>query len=459
MPTFGGWNKDSIYNRYPSIQGGADILVDRESLPEDEYQAPVRHRIVGGKGYRDPALSTLGDMLAELGADEDQGPYTAEEALVRYPPPPPEKEDFWDKLVGGAGDVSDFLLDPLGMVDTGGDKIPDRIELDPTQIDTQPTEDFFANILDPGDIIDGSSISDFGDDATDLKEDTVDNYHSLIDDTRDNWDSLVDDTQDNLSQVGGEIQDWISGDGSGVGTGEGSAYTPYGEKALDYLMGYEELPRKYRDLAIADLYGMVGDRSTPTYQDLTNDPLYQMQLKAGEEAVLRNAGATGNKYGTDINRTLAANTQGLLSDTYNRQMSDRMNRQNLLSGFAFGQPSKASEISDLMLGIDQNAALQQQADAQMEQARLGMLLGAGGSLVGGLASLFSDPKLKKNVNKIGEFNGLDWCTWVWNEAANKLGLHGPGVGVMADQVELKYPNAIGESQGYKTVNYGELINA
>ncbi len=385
------------------------------------------------------------------------GPLTAEEAAIRYPAPPPEEESFWDKIVEGAGDLSDFVLDPLGMVDTGGDFIPDRIELDPTQVDTQPTEDFLSNILDPGDIIDGAGVSDFGDDATELKDDTVDNWHSLVDDTRGNWDSLVEDTQDNLSQVGGEIQDWVSGDGTG-GTGEGSAYTPFGEKALDYLMGYEELPRKYRDLAIADLYGMVGDRSTPTYQDLTNDPLYQMQLKAGEEAVLRNAGATGNKYGTDINRTLAANTQNLLSDTYNRQMSDRMNRQNLLSGFAFGQPSKASEIAGLMTDIDRNAAYQKQADAQMEQARMGMLLGGAGSLVGGLANLFSDPKLKKNVTKIGDFKGLDWCTWIWNEAANKLGLYGAGVGVMADQVETKYPHAIGESKGYKTVNYGELIN-
>lgn len=77
---------------------------------------------------------------------------------------------------------------------------------------------------------------------------------------------------------------------------------------------------------------------------------------------------------------------------------------------------------------------------------LGSALGAAS-----VAASFSDPRLKENVEKIGELeDGLGVYTYdyLWGE---------PGVGVMADEVEQLRPWAMGPTRGgFKTVNYAAL---
>lgn len=78
---------------------------------------------------------------------------------------------------------------------------------------------------------------------------------------------------------------------------------------------------------------------------------------------------------------------------------------------------------------------------------LGSLLGTGLQA----ASLFSDRRLKRDIERIGEMDdGLPIYRWnyVWGE---------PAQGVMADEVALFRPWALGpEIGGYATVNYGAL---
>jgi hypothetical protein len=355
------------------------------------------------------------------------------------------------------GDTIEDTLDPGNIYQTEGDFALGDVISDPSQAG----RDLLSFTTDPSDIVQGGGINDFQSDVEGLIDDTTSNYQSLLDDTRGNIDSLLDDTSGNIGDFieGGTDAFGLGGGAFGTGEGGAGAYTPFGEKALDYLMDYEQLPREYRDQALPSLYGMAQEDFAPTYEQLTADPLYQSQLRAGEEAALRHGAVTGGKRGTDINRSLAANSQQLLENSYNRQLQDRMRKQQAMQGFAFGQPSNTNQISNLMLGIDENAANQQVAQAQMEQARMGQLLGAGSSLAGGLLNFFSDPKLKKNVECLGEYKGLNWCRWIWNEAANKMGLAGVGYGVMADEVEAKYPELAGETNGYRTVNYGGLIDA
>ena len=94
------------------------------------------------------------------------------------------------------------------------------------------------------------------------------------------------------------------------------------------------------------------------------------------------------------------------------------------------------------------------AAQQAGNSTMGGLFGLGGSL-GGAAILkyglpFSDRRLKRNIERCGtRADGLGIYTfeYVWGEKSR---------GVMADEVEKIYPDAVGERDGYQTVNY-EMI--
>lgn len=67
-----------------------------------------------------------------------------------------------------------------------------------------------------------------------------------------------------------------------------------------------------------------------------------------------------------------------------------------------------------------------------------------------LYSLFSDKNLKENIKEVGELdNGLPVYKY------NYKGSPTTQIGVMAQDVEKKKPEAVGERAGYKTVNYDE----
>ena len=67
-----------------------------------------------------------------------------------------------------------------------------------------------------------------------------------------------------------------------------------------------------------------------------------------------------------------------------------------------------------------------------------------------IAGLFSDERLKKNIKKIGEQKGLNVYEYEYLWSPQKW------VGYMAQEVEKLFPDAVGESMGFKTVNYGEI---
>lgn len=79
-------------------------------------------------------------------------------------------------------------------------------------------------------------------------------------------------------------------------------------------------------------------------------------------------------------------------------------------------------------------------------------LGSIGSAVGGIASIFSDRRLKHSIRKVGEFaDGLG--IYVFSYLGSRQRIRG----VMADEVEKLRPWALGPVVGgYATVNYGAL---
>lgn len=88
------------------------------------------------------------------------------------------------------------------------------------------------------------------------------------------------------------------------------------------------------------------------------------------------------------------------------------------------------------------------ADVQKKQSSNGLF----GSIIGGVLGLFSDPRLKKNIVRVGSRpDGLDIYAYeyVWGGKRH--------LGVMADEVEVLRPEAMGASLlGFRTVHYDRL---
>ena len=241
-------------------------------------------------------------------------------------------------------------------------------------------------------------------------------------------------------------------------------------EALGYMKEREALPRQFSEGALRGLggiYGLAG--GTGNQQDLINraiqSPLYQSIMggqEAGEESILRSASMTGGLRSGDVQSNLYDyNTQlqnQALLQSYNQQLQG-------LQGMA-GLPSNTNQIAQQMSGIGQTlgtgiagAGQTQaqgivggtQADLQSRQQGMNNMLG-----IGSLIAAFSDRRLKKNIEKIGEVNGHNWYMWDWNIVANKMGLEGKSEGVLADEIIKTNPECIGLRHGFMMVNYTKL---
>ena len=103
-----------------------------------------------------------------------------------------------------------------------------------------------------------------------------------------------------------------------------------------------------------------------------------------------------------------------------------------------------------------------------QQAKAGGIEQAGSVISTALpiiASFFSDPALKENVEEIAKFEvadpskNLTLYQWDWiPEAKETIVSAFPTVGFMADEVEDKYPQHISSYGGFKTINYLDLLD-
>ena len=199
---------------------------------------------------------------------------------------------------------------------------------------------------------------------------------------------------------------------------------------------------------------------------------YQAQVRAGEEALLQRASATGGLRGGNIQAALAQFRPQMLQQEIEKQYGrlggltslGQLTSQNIAQ---LGQASAAgTATAGLRTGADIAGLLGQQGAAQAgaEMAKgqamagifnlpaqfLGMQYGA---KVGtpGFGSIFSDRRLKRNITKIGtrpDGLGVYEFEYVWGG--------GRQIGLMAQEVLGVYPDAVGESGGYLTVDYGKV---
>lgn len=123
-----------------------------------------------------------------------------------------------------------------------------------------------------------------------------------------------------------------------------------------------------------------------------------------------------------------------------------------MSGQGSGLLQSGVNLGMAKYTTDQEAAAARQAANASSDAGM---FGGIGSAIGGLASFFSDIRLKDNLRHIGDFKGLPAFEWDWNgEAPNPTQ---PAIGFIAQMVQERFPNLVKTVDGYLTIDYPSLF--
>jgi hypothetical protein len=173
----------------------------------------------------------------------------------------------------------------------------------------------------------------------------------------------------------------------------------------------------------------------------------------------QNAQAMGQNQSAGMNRLNAAlGLFGAGTDTFNSQFGLGIDAgQGGLGYGAFGLDAAMSP-QQLQAALLQGSGEHAQARASLAQPAAES---AGGGMMG-LAttamSLFSDVRLKENLQYVGDVQGHAWYTWDWTDDAKSIVGYQPSTGVIAQQILETLPEAVSEHDGYLTVDYGVLLN-
>lgn len=127
-----------------------------------------------------------------------------------------------------------------------------------------------------------------------------------------------------------------------------------------------------------------------------------------------------------------------------------------------GQTSNLTQA--ITNAISQGAQSQMAGITGPAQARAGGLLGGTQAQQQGLQNLlnlgvaaFSDPRLKENVNVIGNIGPLEVIEWDWRpEFEDTMVNDFPTLGFMSTQVKEHYPEYVHEFAGYDVIEYPRL---
>lgn len=242
----------------------------------------------------------------------------------------------------------------------------------------------------------------------------------------------------------------------------------YMQQALDYLKEREAIPQELREGALKELgalFGLGGEGQGIDLEQLQQSPVYQAITSgrgAGEEAILRQSGATGGLRSGNAQDALARYSGELENKALLGAYQDRLSG---LQGLA-GLQSNALNIAQLTSGLGQvqgaGTIAQERAwrDAYIrgqatEQQNFENFMDVFGGIMGGGG--MSDERLKKDIVKTGETNGIPTFRWSWNDTAKSIfGLVGKGYGTIAQRIKDSHPEAVGKINGYYFVHYNQL---
>ena len=248
------------------------------------------------------------------------------------------------------------------------------------------------------------------------------------------------------------------------------------EEGLEYLKDREQIPNAMRDQALTGLgayYQVPGQQlgQQELIDQARQSPLYASIMgtqEKGEEALMRNASATGGLRSGGNQHDIYKYSQQLEQDALLTAYDEQVNRQDYERAIQLGGvqglarlDGNQNAIAGLTASIGQTrgqgAIAAGQARQQGTQNAINNVMGIAGLGVQGYdAYKSSDIRLKTDIQYQEMRNGLPWYTWKWNDLAEQIGLTGSNEGVLAHQVYEVFPEAVTVINGFIAVNYEKL---
>lgn len=261
-------------------------------------------------------------------------------------------------------------------------------------------------------------------------------------------------------------------------------YAPQTSETIDYDALNAAVEERLGSQGTPEGYGSLLERFDMS--KFEEDPGYQYRQDEANKALQRQMAAQGVTLGGggygEVNpaamRAMQEQSQGLAAQEYgsafDRYNIDQTNTYNRLAGIAgMGQQATgqmagagknyATNTGQLQTGLAQAQYQAAQANQSNKGSMFGSVLGGiGGAFLGGPTgasvgssiggSIFSDRRLKTDIELIGEENGYNIYSFKYRQGGDST-----YTGVMADEVEKVDPEAIIEDpSGYKKVNYERI---
>lgn len=197
--------------------------------------------------------------------------------------------------------------------------------------------------------------------------------------------------------------------------------------------------------------------------DMQEQKLYNQGVRPGSDAYdasMRNFN-TGKNNAYD--QMFLGGHQQAVNDITQQYNSPLQTYSTLMTGSQPQNPSFQSTPTSGVAPVNYAGMVSDNYKNELtaNSAQMGGLFGLGGTLggglaqgignAGGMAAFFSDRRLKKNIERIGTgARGLPVYTfeYIWSDDRH--------TGYMADEVERVAPEAIGEINGFKTVDYARV---
>jgi hypothetical protein len=259
---------------------------------------------------------------------------------------------------------------------------------------------------------------------------------------------------------------------SALGFGGGSAQNPadIGMQYLNqiaptitpYYQPYIDAGQQSLDSLMREYGSLMNDPSARMNQigsSFQQSPGYGFQYDQGMNAA-NAAASAGGMAGTPAHQQQASTmANNLANQDYYNYLNNATGYYNQglggMSGInqmGYGASNELAQslMSALMSqgGMGYNGQENQNAQQQQQGNNL---MGTLGGIAGGLTSLFSDKRLKKDIKKVGEKNGHNIYHFKYIDAPEKT-----WEGVIAQEVERIVPEAIVHIDGYLGVNYSML---
>jgi len=188
---------------------------------------------------------------------------------------------------------------------------------------------------------------------------------------------------------------------------------------------------------------------------------YQAGIAGATTGYQANLGATQNIYGVtsasdlqNYNLSNAATLQGIAGLTQVAQAGQGVYGQsaNYLQGASSSAASAAQASTSAATSLANTNSNYSLGMANVASANRGQNMELIGTLVGAGAGMFSDERLKTNIQFVDNINGHNIYTWDWKEQD-----YGYNKGVIAQEILVSVPEAVTMmDNGYYAVNYNML---